>query len=100
MGRRKQTSANGAETDQQPPAGSETVSGYFRSVLGENPQWLKGRSNEAVLQRWRADHPGEELTNRIKQGLQNVKSILRSRGRERGPQKRGAEAAPAETSPA
>jgi hypothetical protein len=64
--------------------GEETVSGYFRKVFAENPKLLKTRSNEELLQRWLADHPGEkEVPNRVKQILSNVKSVLRKKGRKR-----------------
>jgi hypothetical protein len=72
---RKKASANGS--------GGETIAGYFRRVFKENPKWLRGRSNEAVLQRWKDDHPGEELTNSVKIGLSNIKSVLRSKKRKR-----------------
>jgi hypothetical protein len=66
--------------------GAENVSGYFRAILKENPKLLKSRSNEELLKRWMSDHPKEkEVPARVKQGLANVKSVLRSkrRGRKR-----------------
>src|SRR4051794_28182770 len=37
----------------QPTSGNvESVAGYFRRLFDENPQLLKERSNEALLQRW------------------------------------------------
>jgi hypothetical protein len=66
----------------QSGSNGETIAGYFRKVFAENPKLLAGRSNEELLRRWLADHPGEkEVPLRVKQGLQNVKSVLRSRGR-------------------
>jgi hypothetical protein len=71
----------------QAPAGQakgngETVSGYFRKVFAENPGLLDSRSNDELLQRWLKDHPGEtEVPKNVKVGLQNVKSVLRSKGR-------------------
>jgi hypothetical protein len=65
--------------------GEESVSGYFRTIFEENPKLLKTRSNDELLRRWLADHPGtKEVPNRVKQGLANVKSVLRKRGRRRG----------------
>jgi hypothetical protein len=65
--------------------GEETVSGYFRKVFAENPKLLKTRSNEELLNRWLADHPGaKEVPKRVKQSLMNIKSILRKKGRKRG----------------
>jgi type IV secretory pathway VirB9-like protein len=45
MAKRKQATeaATGKENGQP---GGETVSGYFRRVFGENPKWLKTRSND------------------------------------------------------
>src|SRR5262249_48182663 len=43
------------------------------------------RSNDELLNRWLADHPGEkEVPQRVKQILSNVKSVLRKKGRKRG----------------
>jgi hypothetical protein len=65
--------------------GDETVSGYFRRAFKENPQLLKTRSNDEVINRWLAEHPDEkEVPQRVKQILSNVKSVLRKRGRKRG----------------
>jgi hypothetical protein len=61
----------------------ESISGYFRKVFRENPKLLKQRSNDELLHRWSVDHPGEQVTNRIKQNLANLKSILRKKGRRR-----------------
>ena len=58
--------------------------GYFRRVFDENPALLNERSNEALLQRWQQDHPGQEITTSVKTGLANLKSVLRSKGRKRG----------------
>jgi hypothetical protein len=64
-------------------AQGESVQGYFKRILKENPRLLKGRSNEELLNHWQADHPGEKLSNSIKAGLQNAKSALRSKRRKR-----------------
>jgi hypothetical protein len=83
MAKRKGMKESRAESNQQqdPPPAGETISGYFRKVLADNPQLLDGRSNDAILERWRHDHPGQEVSKQVKQGLQNVKSILRSQAR-------------------
>jgi len=71
-------------TTNQEAAPAENISAYFRRVFHENPKLLKGRSNEELLKRWLADHPGEkEVPKSVKNGLQNVKGILRSKGRKR-----------------
>jgi hypothetical protein len=61
----------------------ESIQGYFKRILRENPKLLKGRSNQELLDRWKADHPGRDLTNSVKAGLQNAKSALRSKKRRR-----------------
>jgi hypothetical protein len=64
--------------------GGESIQGYFRRIFKENPKLLTSRSNDELLKRWLADHPGEtEVPKSVKNGLQNVKSILRSKGRKR-----------------
>ena len=77
------TSAEGSATaqgDGRNQAGAETVSGYFRKLFEENPKWLAERSNQALLDRWLRDHPGEqEVPVRVKQNLSNVKSVLRTK---------------------
>ena len=66
------------------PEGGETVSGYFRKVFAEQPGFLGSRSNDEILKRWLADHPGHaDVPNNVKVGLQNVKSILRSKRRKK-----------------
>ena len=85
-----------------PPPAAETVMGYFRRIYDENPKWLKIRSNEEVFRRWLADHPDHtEVPDRIKNGLANLKSILRKekkkgkgKGKAKGEAKVAAVAAP------
>jgi hypothetical protein len=78
----------------------EPLTGYFRRILGENPRLLKGRSNEELLTRWKADHPGQEVTNSVKAGLQNAKSALRSKRRRRKKAPAGEQPAQAAPQPA
>jgi hypothetical protein len=62
----------------------ETVAGYFRKVFKENPAWLKERSNDKLLQKWLADHPGEKASSfSVRKGLGKIKSILRSKQRKK-----------------
>jgi hypothetical protein len=68
----------------------ESTQGSFKRVLKANRQWLEGRSNDAILKKWEEDHPGEKLSNSVKSGLQNAKSMLRSKKRKRA--RRAAEA--------
>jgi hypothetical protein len=81
------TSAEGpapAQGDGQGQAGAETVSGYFRKLFEQNPKWLAERSNQALLDRWLRDHPGQqEVPEPVKQNLANVKSVLRKKLREK-----------------
>jgi hypothetical protein len=78
--------------------GGDTVAGYFRRVFAENPKLLKGRSNDEVLRRWLADHPGHAtVPQSVKNSLSNIKSVLRQRRRKRkaarpAPEGGGAEA--------
>lgn len=65
-------------------AGGETISGYFRKLFKENPQWVKERSNQALIDRWLKDHPGQtEVPKNLRQNLANVKSDLRKKLRKK-----------------
>jgi hypothetical protein len=78
----KSKTTNGAPA---PQANGETVSGYFRKIFKENPRLLKERSNDELLRRWLADHPGHrEVPQTVKNNLANVKSVLRKKMRKRG----------------
>jgi hypothetical protein len=80
----KNAQANGTGTEQ------ENVSAYFRQVFAEQPELLDSRSNELILDRWLSDHPGVTvIPKRVKNGLMNTKSVLRSKSRRRGRPKRG-----------
>jgi hypothetical protein len=91
MARRARSSANG-----------ESVQGYFRKILEEEPKLLKKRSNAELYERWLKDHPGQtEVPLKVRQGLSNLKSVMRNRRRRRkrmqngeaaaaGPARRGA----------
>jgi len=64
--------------------GGGSIQGYFRPIFKENPRLLKIRSNESLYERWLRDHPGEkEVPVRVRQGLANLKSVLRNRRRRR-----------------
>ena len=91
---RKVTSKNGAavkgKLTKKAGGEGEPVARYFRTVFKENPKWLRSRSNNDLLQRWLADHPGEpEVPNRIKNIMANTKSVLRKKLR-KGPGKKKA----------
>lgn len=62
--------------------GAETTSGYFRRLFREKPKLLVGRSNEVLLKRWLADHPGHTVVpQNVQKNLANVKGILRKKSR-------------------
>jgi hypothetical protein len=86
----KETTDAPAEDNGHNPAGEETVSGYFRRLLEQNPAWLTGRSTQALLDRSLRDNPGQrEVPDRVRQNLSNVKSVLRKklRGKAGGPKR-------------
>jgi hypothetical protein len=62
---------------------AETLTGYFRRILKENPKLLNRRSNDELIGRWRADHPGRQVTSKVRAGLTNAKSALRHKQRQR-----------------
>jgi hypothetical protein len=70
-------------------AQGESIQGYFKRILKDNPKLLKGRSNDELLRRWQEDHKGQEVTNSVRAGLQNAKSGLRSKRRKRRAVKQG-----------
>src|SRR4051812_10847629 len=77
-----------AETaDSGQTANGASVAGYFRPIFLKNPKLLKERSNEALYQQWLKDHPGTTaVPENVKQGLSNLKSVLRKKlGAKRGP---------------
>jgi hypothetical protein len=71
----------------------ESVAGFFRKVFEEKPGLLWERSNEELLKRWLDAHPGHTtVPGKVKANLQNIKSVLRKKGRRRrgGRPKKGA----------
>jgi len=69
---------------------AESVAGYFRKVFRENPKLLKQRSNDELYRRWLADHPEhKEVPDKVKTGLQNIKSVLRAKRVKRKAAKQG-----------
>jgi hypothetical protein len=67
-----------------------SVSGYFRSVFADRPEWLHEKSNDAILARYRTDHgiaPAGKVDPKIKANLANLKSVLRRQARKKA--KRG-----------
>ena len=73
-----------AKKKMSPSQNGESTGGYFRRLLKQNPQWLKGRSNEEILTHWLADNPGhKEVPDNVKGNLSNIKSVLRSKKRKK-----------------
>ena len=73
----------------------KSVSGYFRKLFEERPEWLQETSNAVILDRWRADHgkgPDDSVPGNIKANLANIKSVLR--GKQRGAGNMAAAVAP------
>ena len=80
----KKSQPSGPENSKPPKGDGESIQGYFRNIFHEKPKLLKERSNEELLAHWRADHPNEkEVPQRVKTGLANLKSVLRSKGRKK-----------------
>jgi hypothetical protein len=68
----------------QVEATGETSSGYFRRIFKENPKLLVTRSNEELMARWVADHPGHKaMPPKVQGHMSNVKSLLRKKGRKK-----------------
>ena len=86
-----------AKPGRKPAGDGESVSGYFRSVFEERPELLEAHSNDELFLRWLMDHPGEkEVPERVRQGLSNLKSVLRKRRKTRRKMRKEAEAAGAQ----
>ena len=64
-----------ARTKEKGPSFASVIRGYFE----ENPEWLEGPSNEALIARWKADHKGEDWTKKHQQGAANEKTKLRKK---------------------
>jgi len=62
-------------------AGKESVSGYFRRIFMARPELLDSKSNEVLIERWKADHGTTEVPNSVRSNLANLKSHLRKRRR-------------------
>jgi hypothetical protein len=55
---------------------------YFRKVFEEHPEWLREKSNDQVLARYREDHglgDDDPITFQIRSRLANLKSVLRKK---------------------
>ena len=89
---KKKPAAGQANTQNQ----GETISGYFRKLFAENPGWLQERSNQALIDRWLSDHPGQtKVPENVRQNLANIKSVLRKKLRKKPGPKKGSQTAQA-----
>jgi hypothetical protein len=61
--------------------GKESVSGYFRKIFAQHPELLDSKSNQVLVERWKADHGASAMPNPIRSNLANLKSLLRKRRR-------------------
>jgi hypothetical protein len=56
------------------------MSAYFRQVLTEHPDWLRGKSNDLILAQYRQDkgkNPEAPISIKVRNNLSNIKSVLR-----------------------
>ena len=64
----------------QQDGGSESIMGYFRPILEANPKYLKKRRNSELYDLWLRDHPDhQEVPEQVRNGLSNLKSVLRKK---------------------
>ena len=57
-----------------------TTSAYFRRLLTEHPEWLKGKSNDIILNQYREDkgkNPDAPISVKVRNILSNIKSVVR-----------------------
>src|SRR5258707_4932419 len=64
-----------ARTKGKAPSFASVIRGYFE----DNPDWLEGPSNAALIERYLKDHPGESWSKRHQQGAANEKTKLRKK---------------------
>src|SRR5213080_199186 len=62
--------------------GKESVSGYFRTIFEERPELLESKSNDELINRWKAYHGTGDVPNSVRSNLANLKSLLRKRQRQ------------------
>jgi uncharacterized protein (UPF0147 family) len=102
MAKKSQSSEANGKTAAKTSDAVENTSAYFRAIFKKNPKLLTSRSNDELLKRWLADHPGEtEVPKNVKANVSNLKSVLRSKGRKKAVKAvKVAVAAPVGTTPA
>src|SRR5262249_18911326 len=56
----------------------ESKAGWFRKVFTERPDWLEGKSNKEVRDRWVQEHPPHKsMPADVQNAMGNVKSLMR-----------------------
>jgi hypothetical protein len=62
----------------------QSISGYFRPLLIENPALLERNDNAELIEQWKRDHPNDtaKRLRKVRQNLANLKSHLRRQARE------------------
>ena len=58
---------------------AQSFASIIRGYFEENPEWLEGPSNQALIERYEKDHPGDRWTKRHQQGAANEKTKLRKK---------------------
>ena len=81
--------------------GGESMRGYWRRIMLDNPDMLDGTDNGPLRDIWKKDHSGEKLNQQWEQSLTTTKSDVRralGKRRRRGRGRRKAiEGAPVKT---
>jgi hypothetical protein len=83
----------------RPKGKAPSTAGYFKKLFAENKEWLNEGSNAELIDRWKKDHPGQNVTKSVLNGLANTKSLMRKKlglGKKRRKRRKGAAAAAAQ----
>jgi len=84
-----------AEVGEATGTQGESISGYFRRLFEAKPRLLKLSNNDKIFKIWLQDHPDQtEVPLKVKQGLANIKSLMRKKTGKRGRRPAAAEARP------
>src|SRR5579871_4595718 len=51
--------------------------GIFKQYFHDHPEWLRTRSNDAVIAQFAVDHPDIEADKRVKQAMFNAKNHMK-----------------------
>lgn len=72
-----------------------SLSGYFKGVFEQHPEWVENKTNDQVLAQYRQDHnlpPDAAVEKRVKDAMANAKSFMRKLLRGGGKKKVGRKA--------